>query len=354
MFRTPRIEDFVGDVSSMNVFWALVLWFRGLCLGRAALATENLALRQQLSVLRRQSRRPQLNDRDRLFWVFMKVLWPRWREVLQIVTPETVVRWHRNGFRYYWRWKSRPKGGRKKVDREIRQLIQRMAHENPTWGAPRIQSELALLGYVVAESTVAKYIPPPSRRPSMGWNTFLSHTSSRDGGHRLLDGSHSDLSTALLFRDLTSRSTTCAARECHGAPQFSLDCATVNRSVSVRPRFLIRDGDKKYGEAVEQRIDNLGIEGIRTSPGSPWQNPFVERFIGSLRRECLNHVIVLSERHLQRIVEDYLAYYHNCRTHLSLQRNAPNPRESVSQGTGHHIIAIPRVGGLHHEYRRVA
>ena len=157
----------------MNTFWAFFLWLRGLFLRQATLATENVALRQQLSVLRGQSRRPQLDDRDRRFWVLLKMLWPRWREALQIVSPETVVRWHRNGFRYYWRWKSRPKGGRKQIDQEIRQLIQRMARENPIWGAPRIQSELTLLGYVVAESTVAKYMPPPEQRPSISWNTFL-------------------------------------------------------------------------------------------------------------------------------------------------------------------------------------
>ena len=138
-------------------------------------------------------------------------------------------------------------------------------------------------------------------------------------------------------------------------PKIVLDRSTVNRGLSVHqtPRFPIRDGDKKHGDPVKQCIGNLGIAGIRTAPGSPWQNPFVERFIGSLRRECLNHVIVLSEDHLKRIVENYLDYYHNFRTHLSLERNAPNARETLSRDAGP-VISIPRVGGLHHEYRRAA
>ena len=339
----------------MNAIWALLLWFRGVCLSRAALATENLALRQQLSAMRRQSPRPQLNDRDRLFWICMKMLWPSWREALQIVTPETVVRWQRNGFRYYWRWKSRPKGGRKKIDREIRELIRRMARENATWGAPRIQSELALLRYSVAESKVAKYMPSPPRRPSIGWNTFLRTHLHETVGIDFLTVPTATFRLLYCFVILhhERRHVLHVNVTTHPSSQWIAQQLTEAFPYEQAPRFLVRDGDKKYGDAVELRIHNLGIQGMQTSPGSPWQNPFVERFIGSLRRECLNHVIVLSEDHLKRIVEDYLDYYHNCRTHLSLHRNSPNPREPVARDSGP-IVSIPRVGGLHHEYRRAA
>ena len=194
----------------MNGLWALLLWFRGFLLGRACLATENLALRQQLSVLHRQSRRPRHDDRDRRFWLLMKMFWPRWREVLQIVTPETVVRWHRHGFHYYWRWISRSKGGRKRIDQEIRELIQRMARENPTWGAPRIHSELTLLGDSVAESTVAKYMPPPSRRPAMSWNTFL-----RAHLHETVGIDFLTVPTATIFRPTCLATISFPVRKCN-------------------------------------------------------------------------------------------------------------------------------------------
>ena len=134
----------------MNGILGLGIWIRGFLLGRASAATEILALRQQLAVLGRQSKRPRLEDRDRLFWIALKRFWPGWRNALLIVQPDTVVRWHRAGFRYYWRWKSRPKGGRQPIDRELRALIRRICRENPIWGAPRIQSELTLLGYSVS------------------------------------------------------------------------------------------------------------------------------------------------------------------------------------------------------------
>jgi hypothetical protein len=245
MFPNLRIEDLVGDELSMNALWLLALWFRGLCLGRATLATENLALRQQLAVLRRQSRRPQLHDRDRLFWIIMKRLWPRWREVLQIVTPETVVRWHRNGFRCYWRWKSRPKGGRKQIDGQIRQLIQRMAHENPTWGAPRIQSELALLGYTVAESTVAKYMPPPSRRPSMGWNTFLRMHLHETVGIDFLTVPTATFRLLYCFVILhhDRRRVLHVNVTAHPSSLWTAQQLTEAFPYDQAPRFLIRDGD---------------------------------------------------------------------------------------------------------------
>ena len=160
----------------MDVLKLVFLVMRSLFVVRAALAAENLALRQQLAVLQRAARRPRLRRRDRVFWVWLSRIWRNWRSVVVIVRPETVVRWHRQGFRLYWRWKSRVREiGRPRVEREIRDLVRRMCRENKTWGVPRIQSELRLLGHDVAESTVAKYMSRPRKPPSQTWGTFLEN-----------------------------------------------------------------------------------------------------------------------------------------------------------------------------------
>ena len=333
----------------------LGIWIRTFLLGRASVATEVLALRQQLAVMQRQVKRPRLRDRDRMFWIFLKRLWPNWQNALVIVQPETVVRWHRAGFRYYWRWKSRPKGGRQPIERELRNLIRRLCRENPTWGAPRIQSELTLLGYSVAEATVSKYMPRRRPRPSPNWKSFLKN--------------HLHETAAIDFFTVptaTFRVLYCFVVLHHDRRRivhFNVTAYPTSMWISQQlveafpfeecPRFLLRDRDAKYGESVLQRIKNMGIEDTPTAPRSPWQNPYVERVIGSIRRECLDHVIILSEQHLKRILQDYLDYYHDCRTHLSLDRNSPIPR-SVDPRDAGQIIAIPKVGGLHHQYRRAA
>ncbi len=158
--------SFVGGIA---VFLRALLW------SRAAIAAENLALRHQLGILQRSVKRPRLRRRDRILWVWLSRLWADWQSSLVIVKPETVVAWHRHGFKLYWRWKSRKKTGRHPIGAEIRDLIRRMARDNPTWGAPRIQSELGLLGYTVAESTVAKYMPRHRKPPSQSWRTFLEN-----------------------------------------------------------------------------------------------------------------------------------------------------------------------------------
>ena len=160
----------------MGILSVVSTFLRVLFASRAGLAAENLALRQQLVVLQRSVRRPRLRRRDRVFWVWLSRLWARWRSCLVIVKPETVIRWHRQGFKLVWRWKSRKtRPGRPRVEAEIRRLIRRMSRENPTWGAPRIQSELRLLGHTVAESTVARYMDRSSKPPSQTWRTFLSN-----------------------------------------------------------------------------------------------------------------------------------------------------------------------------------
>ena len=288
------------------------------------LAAENLALRQQLAILQHKATRPKLRRRDRIFWVWLSKIWDDWRSALLIVKPDTVVRWHRQGFRLYWRWKSaRGKPGRPKIERELRDLIRRMSRDNPTWGAPRIQSELKLLGYDVVDSTVAKYMVRPN---VLYCFVVLCHERRR-----------------VVHFNATSHPTQ------HWTAQQIVEAFPYDEG----PRYLIRDRDGIYGDCFRKRVSNMGIEEVLTAPRSPGQNPYAERVIGSIRRECLNHVIVLNEQHLLRILRSYFEYYHHSRTHLSLGRNAPSPREVEPPSHGK-VVAIPQVGGLHHRYVRAA
>ena len=339
----------------MDVVSAIVFFLRAFLRPRAALAAENLALRQQLAVLQVSMTRPRLRKRDRIFWVWLSRLWSGWRSCLLIVKPETVIRWHREGFRLYWRSKSRKKLGRPKTEAEIRAIIRRMARDNPLWGAPRIQSELALLGHDVAESTVAKYMGRAHKPPSQTWRTFLNN---HIGDIAAIDFFVvATVSFRLLYCFFVLRHDRRRVVHFNVTPhptaRWTAQQVVEAFPFDTSPRFLIRDRDSIYGQDFRERIEHLGIEEVVMAYRSPWQSPYVERLIGSIRRECLDHVIVFNEAHLLRILTDYFAYYHEARSHLSLDRNAPIPRqvELPSQGR---VIAIPHVGGLRHRYTRAA
>ena len=269
--------------------------------------------------------------------------------------PETVVRWHRQGFRLYWRWKSRGKTGRPTTDAEIRSLIRRMARENSTWGAPRIHSELQLLGYVVAESTVAKYMCRPRKPPSQTWRTFLEN--------HVGDIASIDFLVVPTVRFRLLYCFVVLRHEQRRVVHFNVTAHPTARWTGQQiveafpydeaPRFQIRDRDWIYGLDFRERVNHMDIEEVVIAYRSPWQSPYVERMIGSIRRECLDHVIVFDETHLMRILAAYFEYYHKSRTHLSLDRNAPIPREVEPPSQGR-ILAIPQVGGLHQRYTRVA
>ena len=321
---------------------------------RRDLAFENLLLRQQLAAMKHRQPRPQLSKVDRIFWVLFSKIWPNWPDALHIVTPETVVRWHRQGFRYYWTWKSRC-SGRPKVDPAIRDLIRRMCRANPLWGAPRIHGELLKLGLDVSEATVSKYMIRGRRPPSQTWRTFLENhakdlvaidfftvpTATFRVLFVLVILSH-DRRRILHFNATEHPTVTWTAR------QLLEVCG-----MDDAPRYLLRDRDAIYGNTFRRQVTGLGIEEILTAPRSPWQNPYVERVIGSIRRECLDHTIILGERHLRRVVRNYVNYYNTLRTHLSLSKDAPTGRSIQSPERGR-VIERPHVGGLHHEYFRKA
>jgi transposase InsO family protein len=337
------------------MYW-MCAWLWLMLRPRAAVATENLALRQQLAVYHRQRPRPKLKISDRVFWTWLARCWTDWKSALVIVQPDTVVRWHRAGFRLYWRWKSRPRRpGRPRTASDIRELVRRMSRENSTWGAPRIQSELKLLGYDVAQSTVARYMIRDPKPPSQTWKTFLKNHQGQMAAVDFFTLPTATFRVLYVFvvLSLDRRRVLHFNVTANPSAQWTAQQVVEAFPFETAPRFLQRDRDGIYGQAFRERIKSLGIEERISAPRSPWQNPYVERLIGSIRRECLDHVIVLNEAHLKRILTAYFDYYHDSRTHLSLDRNAPNPREPEPPERGP-VRAIPQVGGLHHRYTRHA
>lgn len=339
----------------MFILSALFLFFRSLFVPRLVLATEILVLRQQLVVLNRTVKRPQLRRRDRLFWVFLSRLWKDWREALIIVKPDTVIKWHRDGFRLYWRWKSKAPIGRPPIDKEIRELIRRMSRENPLWGAPRIQSELHLLGFNVTEKTVAKYRIMRPKPPSQTWRTFLANHTNQIAAVDFFTVPTIKFRALYCFIVLLHDRRKIAHFNVTEHPTAGWTAQQIIEAFpdDTAPRYLLRDRDSIYGEEFRSRVKGMQIDEVITAPHSPFQNPYAERVIGSIRRECLDHLIVINEDHLRRILREYFDYYHDARPHQSLERNSPFPREIEPQSTGM-VIAIPQVGGLHHRYRRAA
>ena len=289
----------------MFVFSALYQLLRSLLVPRLVLVTENLALRQQLVVLRRSANRRRLRHRDRLFWIALSQLWQNWRSILVIVKPETVIKWHRQGFKYYWRWKSRSGHvGRPKIDQEIRDLIRRLSRENLTWGAPRIQAELHLLGYEVADSTVAKYRVRNHKPPSQTWKSFLRNHAGQIAAIDFFTVPTVTFNVLYCFVVLRHdrRQVVHLNVTAHPTARWTAQQIIEAFPEETALRFLLRDRDSIYGDYFRSRIAGMGIEEVVTAARSPWQNPYAERLIGSIRRECLDHLIVLNEKQLRRIL----------------------------------------------------
>jgi len=323
---------------------------------RRALVLENLALRHQLAVLQRTVRRPRLRPSDRVFWVLLSHLWHGWAETVSIVHPETVIRWHRAGFKLFWARKSRRHGpGRPAIAPEVRALIHRMAHANPLWGAPRIHGELLKLGLKISQAAVSKYLVRPNRPPSQNWRTFLANHV------RHLVAVDFFLVPTMMFKVLFVFVVLAHDRRrvlhvnVTDAPTAPWTAQQIVEAFpwDTAPRYLLRDRDAIYGTVFSSRGQSLGIHEVKIAPRSPWQNPYVERLIGILRRDCLDHVVVLNEAHLRRLLRDYVLYYHTARTHLSLGKDSPQPRPVEHPDRGR-IVQTPMVGGLHHRYTRRA
>ena len=321
----------------LNLIWWVVI---GLFRSRASLEAEIVALHHQLNVLRRKSTK-------RLAFAGLYRIAPNVLNALVIVKPETVIGWHSAGFRLIWKWKSRSRSGRPKVPLEIRQLIRDMSLANPLWGAPRIHGELLKLGIEIGQTSVAKYMARHWKPPSQGWKTFL---------HNHADGIASmdlfvvpTLSFRLLYGLLIlkhgRRQMLWLGVTAHPTAEWIARQLTEACGWEWTPRYIVRDRNSVYGEVFTRRLRAMGIRDRPTAPRSPWQNGHTERLIGSIRRKCLDHVVVFGERHLRYLLLSYMAYYNSARTHLSPNKDAPLPR--VVQAIGR-ILPTPILGGLHH------
>ncbi len=306
--------------------------------------------------MKRQCPRPRLRTADRLFCVWLLRIWPNWRKALLLVRPETVVGWHRQGFRLFWTWVSgRKRSGRPGVSSEVKDLIRKMAAANPLWGAPRIHGELLKLGIEVSERTVSRLLPRNRKPPSQTWRAFLNNHVKE-----LVSIDFFTVPTA-TFRVLFVLVVLAHHRRrvIHfNVTEHPTALWTGQQMVEAfpddtAPSYLLRDRDKIYGNDFRERIRGMRMEEVLSAPASPWQRADVERLIASVRRDCLDHVIVLGEGHLRTTLKSYLAYYHRSRTHLGLAKDAPEPRAVQPPEIGE-IVELPQVGGLHHRYERRA
>lgn len=337
-------------IAIMSALW----WILGLRLkSRARIEAENLTLRHQLNVVCRSApRRVRLRISDRFLLVWLYRLWPSVLDSMVIVRPDTVVRWHRRGFKAFWRWRSRSCPGRPRIPKEIRELVREVSLANPLWGAPRIHGELLKIGIDVAQTTVAKYMARGRRPPSQSWKTFLrNHTE----GIASIDFFVVPTATCkLLFGLFIIRHE--RRQLVHVAVTTNPTADWIARQITeafpwdTAPKHLIRDRDGAYGEVFKRRVNAMGIRDRPTAPRSPWQNAYVERLIGSIRRECLDHLIVFGEAHLRHVLRAYADYYNRTRTHLSLNKDTPSARPILREGR---IKSVPYLGGLHHSYVRV-
>jgi transposase InsO family protein len=338
----------------IDLFKLLGGWIVGLFRSHAARDAEIMFLRQQLLVLERSAPpRLRLRTADRLIFVWLYRLFPGLLGAAVIFKPDTLVRWHRSGFRLYWRWKSRRRVGRPTVSAEIRDLVRTISRDNPFWGAPRIHGELLMLGIDIAQSTVAKYISRHRGPSSPGWRAFLlnhaAHIAAVDlfviptVGFKLLYG--------LVILRLERRRLVWTNVTANPTADWIARQITDAFPWNEAPRYLIRDRDTAFVAAVTRRLRAMGIRDRPITPRSPWQNGHVERLIGSIRRECLDHVMVFGERHLRYLLADYLSYYNGVRTHLALDKDAPLHRPVQTIGR---IASVSWLGGLHRQYVRMA
>ena len=337
------------------MLWIVVTYTFSFCQPRHEHALEVLALRHQLMVLKRQTRRPKLRSSDRFLWMLLMKVWPGWKTCLMIFQPDTLVGWKRAGLRMFRRWKSRHRRGRPGKDAELIGLIRRMWTANPTWGSPRIRDELAKLGLIASTATIRKYRPKFRGKPSQSWRTFLQNHASAIAAMDFLVVPTATFGLLYVLVVMNHARRKVVHFNITDSPTAAWTAQQVVNAFPYEsaPEYLLRDRDSIYGSVFVQRVKGMGIKQKLISPRSPWQSPYVERLIGSLRRECLDRVIVLTERHLRRILEGYFAYYHEIRPHRSLDHDSPVPRPVQLPDCGK-VVERPLLGGLHHHYLRQA
>jgi putative transposase len=304
----------------------------------AQLRLENLALRQQRTVLRRSApKRLKLTRADRIFWVWLRRVWGDWKSVLMIVKAETVIAWHRKGFRLFWTWRiHRGKPGRPKVPQEIRDLIRMLSRNNPRWGAPRIHGEFLKLGIEITEPTVAKYMvrhrKPPSRVGGRFLKIIMKAMVSVD--FFTVPTIRFEILYVFLVLAHERRRIVHFAVTAHPTAEWTAQQLREAFPWDSAPGYLLRDRDRIFGQDFVDQVKAMGVKQVLSAPRCPWQRAYVERLIGSLRRECLDHIIVFGERSLRRALASYVSYYHIWRTHLSLGKDAPQFRRTQARAEG--------------------
>ncbi len=324
------------------------------------LVAENLLLRQQLIVLNRSVKRPRCTSAERCLFVLLASKLQRWKEALLIIKPETVLRWHRQGFRLLWKQKSYARSREPKVPAETITLIKEMAANNRLWGAERIRGELLKLNIKVAKRTVQRYMRParPQRRPAQTWATFLRNHAKDIWACDFLQV------TDVFFRPLFAFVITelGSRRIVHvGVTRSPTDEWVAQQVREATPfgtklKYLIRDNDAKYASHFEAVVTGSGIEVLQTPIKAPRANAICERLLGSVRRECLDHVLIVSEGHLGRVLTEYVRYFNHARPHQGINQHVPERKETVdpSVGDSTKVIAFPVLGGVHHDYRWAA
>ncbi len=322
---------------------------------KQGLILENLAFRQQLIVQQRSIKRPKIRTIDRIFWVWLSKIWKNWKKALFINKPATVISWQKKGFKLYWKWKSR-RVGRPNIDWKLIKQIRKMQKENFTWSAQRIQGELTKLGYKVCENTVAKYmrksVADPGQRQR--WKTFLKNSAKHIVGIDFFVVRTLCFKALYVFVAISHdrRKIIHFAVTSHPTSGWAIQQLRETFAFDETTKYVIRDNDKIYSKEFKTHIDKFGLEDTPTAPRSPWQNPVCERVIGTLRRECLDHMIIINEKHLQSVLDEYINEYYNVsRTHMSLDKDSPVSRPVQTEGK---IVSKPILGGLHHVYSRVA
>ena len=339
-----------------TIVTALFVFLTTLFRSRATLQLEIVALRHQLTIYHRTTRRPRIQPADRLFWSWLSRCWSGWRSSLVFVQPRTVIAWQRKRFRDHWaRLSQQGRPGRPPVAKEIRALIRKMSEANPRWGSPRIVGELRKVGIDVAKSTVDKYRVRSKQPPSPTWKTFLrTHvTDLASIDFFVVPTVRFKVLFVLVILAHHRRKVVHFNVTEHPTAQWTGQQIIEAFPWDTAPKYLLRDRDSVYGSEFQRRVRSMGIEEMLTAPRSPWQNAFVERVIGTIRHDCLDHVVVLNERHLKRMLSSYFNYYHRWRTHLSLEMDSPESRALQPPCLGK-VVAFPEVGGLHHHYERLA
>jgi len=335
---------------------ALAAAFMAFFRDRAALQLEILALRHQLGVLQRSVKRPKLTAADRFLWARLSTVWKEWQSTIAIVKPATVIGWHRQGFRLFWTWRiRRGKPGRPGVPKEIRSLIRKMSRDNPLWGAPRIHGELLKLGMDIGETSVSKYMIRQRNPPSQTWRTFLDNHVKTMVSVDFFTVPTLRFQVLYVFLVLAHdrRRILHVGVTAHPTAEWTAQQLREAFPWDTAPRYLLRDRDRIFGTEVVNQLRDLEIKEVLSAPRSPWQRAYVERVIGTIRREYLDHVIVFNDRSLYRHLQGFMDYYHRSRTHLGLEKDTPVPRPIQSADMGQ-IFTLPEVGGLHHRYERRA